>query len=87
MKKGSKNLTISSTASGESAINIRERSTVDIAGNTNTYANVEVKLGSYLHIDENVTITTLGCTNSSKIHKEGTVTNTSACDSKNYISD
>ena len=88
LKKGSsKNLTISSTASGESAINIRERSTVDITGNTNTYANVEVKLGSYLHIDENVTITTLGCTNSSKIHKEGTVTNTSACDSKNYISD
>jgi hypothetical protein len=88
LKKGSsKNLTISSTASGESAINIRERSTVDIAGNTNTYANVEVKLGSYLHIDEDVTITTLSCTNSSKIHKEGTVTNTSACDSKNYISD
>ena len=87
LKKGSsKNLTISSTASGESAINIRERSTVDIAGNTNTYANVEVKLGSYLHIDEEVTITTLSCTNSSKIHKEGTVTNTSACANTNYIS-
>ena len=88
LKKGSsKNLTISSTASGESAINIRERSTVDITGNTNTYANVEVNLGSYLHIDEDVTITTLSCTNSSKIHKEGTVTNTSACANTNYISD
>ncbi|MDG2065842.1 MAG: hypothetical protein P8L36_12705 [SAR324 cluster bacterium] len=84
LKKGSKNLTISSTASGESAIKIRERSTVDMAGNT--YANVEVELGSYLHIDDDTTITTLSCTNSSKIHKEGTVTNTSACDSKNYIS-
>ena len=86
LKKGSsKNLTISSTASGRKDIRIRERSTVDLRDHT--YANVKVTGASYLHIENGATVTTLNCANASIIHNEGTVTNTSECDNKNYISD
>ena len=81
LDKGSKNLTISSTSSGAGDIRIRERSTVDIRNHT--YANVEVTRASYLHIDEDATITNLICSNTAIILKDGTITNTSACDTKN----
>jgi hypothetical protein len=85
LDKGSKNLTISSTSSGAGDIRIRERSTVDIQDHT--YANVEVTRASYLHIDEDATITNLICSNTAIILKDGTITNTSACANTNYISD
>ena len=85
LDKGSKNLTISSTASGAGDIRIRERSTVEIEDHT--YATVEVSRASYLHIDDDATVTTLRCTNSAIILKEGNITDTSACDPKNQISD
>jgi len=81
LDKGSKNLTISSTASGAGDIRIRERSTVEIEDHT--YANVEVTRASYLHIDDDATVTTLICSNTAIILKDGTITNTSACDTKN----
>jgi len=85
LDKGSKNLTISSTASGAGDIRIRERSTVEIEGDT--YGNVEVTRASYLHIDDDATVTTLICTNSAIILKEGNITDTSACSTANHISD
>ena len=81
LDKGSKNLTISSTSSGAGDIRIRERSTVEIQDHT--YANVEVTRASYLHIDEDATITNLICSKNAIILKDGTITNTSACDTKN----
>jgi len=85
LDKGSKNLTISSTSSGAGDIRIRERSTVEIQDHT--YANVEVTRASYLHIDEDATITNLICSKNAIILKDGTITNTSACANTNYISD
>jgi len=85
LDKGSKNLTISSTASGAGDIRIRERSTVEIEGDT--YGNVEVTRASYLHIDDDATVTTLICSNSAIILKEGNITDTSACSTANHISD
>ena len=85
LDKGSKNLTISSTASGARDIRIRERSTVEIEDHT--YATVEVSRASYLHIDNDATITTLRCTNSAIILREGNITDTSACSTANQISD
>ena len=85
LDKDSKNLTISSTASGRKDIRIRERSTVDLRDHT--YANVKVTGASYLHIENGATVTTLSCANASIIHNEGTVTNTSACSTANQISD
>ena len=85
LDEGSKNLTISSTASGAGDIRIRERSTVEIEGDT--YGNVEVTRASYLHIDDDATVTTLICSNSAIILKEGNITDTSACSTANHISD
>jgi hypothetical protein len=85
LDKGSKNLTISSTASGAGDIRIRERSTVEIEGDT--YGNVEVTRASYLHIDDDATVTTLICSNTAIILKEGNITDTSACSTANHISD
>ena len=85
LDKSSKNLTISSTSSGANDIRIRERSTVEIEDHT--YATVEVSRASYLHIDNDATITTLRCTNSAIILREGNITDTSACSTANQISD
>jgi hypothetical protein len=85
LDKGSKNLTISSTASGAGDIRIRERSTVEVEDHT--YGNVEVTRASYLHIDDDATVTTLICSNSAIILKEGNITDTSACSTANHISD
>ena len=85
LDKGSKNLTISSTASGAGDIRIRERSTVEVEDHT--YGNVEVTRASYLHIDRDATVTTLICSNSAIILKEGNITDTSACSTANHISD
>jgi hypothetical protein len=85
LDKGSKNLTISSTSSGAGDIRIRERSTVDIRNHT--YANVEVTRASYLHIDEDATITNLICSNTAIILRDGTITNTGACDPKNQYTE
>ena len=85
LDKDSKNLTISSTASGRNHIRIRERSTVDLRDHT--YENVKVTGASYLHIENGATVTTLICANASIIHNEGTVTNSNECANTNYISD
>ena len=85
LDEGSKNLTISSTASGAGDIRIRERSTVEVEDHT--YGNVEVTRASYLHIDDDATVTTLICSNSAIILKEGNITDTSACSTANHISD
>ena len=77
LDKGSNNLTISTTSSGDFDITNRSFSTLEIEDHT--YSNVEVKDASNLIIDDDATITTLTCTTASKILKSGTVTNAGAC--------
>ena len=77
MDKGSNNLTISSTSSGDFDITNRSFSTLEIVDHT--YTNIEVRDASNLIIDDDATITTLTCTTASNILKSGTVTNAGAC--------
>ena len=77
LDKGSNNLTISTTSSGDFDITNRSFSTLEIEDHT--YSNVEVKDASNLIIDDDATITTLTCTTASNILKSGTVTNAGAC--------
>ena len=85
LDKGSNNITISSTSSGDYDITNRKFSTLHIRDHT--YANVEVKGASSLHLDNDATITNLKCVTPSIILKEGTITNTSACSTANQISE
>jgi len=77
LDKGSNNLTISTTSSGDFDITNRSFSTLEIEDHT--YSNVEVRDASNLIIDSDATITTLTCTTASNILKSGTVTNAGAC--------
>ena len=77
LDKGSNNLIISSTSSGDFDITNRSFSTLEIVDHT--YKNIEVRDASNLIINSDATITTLTCTSASNILKSGTVTNASAC--------
>ena len=77
LEKGSNDLTISSTASDKADISSEEISTLVIEDHT--FSSVEIEAGSSLILNDDATITTLSCSSTSNIEKDGTVTNSTGC--------
>ena len=77
LDKGSNDFIISSSACNKADISSEEIRTLVIEDHT--FSSVEIEAGSSLILSDDATITTLTCSSTSNIEKDGTVTNATGC--------